>query len=408
MAGLFFRALAPVATGAILIASPLSAEPVAADDLRVVAFENNLIARDDLESPDAPRWTIEDRIEENRVPGLAVAIIEGGEIVWTRGYGVKLAGGEDAIDTDTVFSVGSISKMANAAIILRLVAEGLVDLDTDVNEYLTSWKVPDNQYTRENKVTLRAILSHTAGFNQHGFRDFQPGEALPTALQTLDGQSPATHDPVRVMFTPGEKMDYSGGGVTVSQVLVENVTGLSYPEAARKYLFEPLGMTRSTFVNPLPESHGDIARAHDAQGAPAALPRGWEAMPEMAASGLWTSVNDLSCFVLTLMESYHGENDFLPQALIEDMMTRVPNSWHGLGPRLNGEGQTRVFHHGGANDSYRARIEGHLNTGAGIILLTNGLRGIELNREVRRSAEDAFNWAVKEDDGAYSPPDFVE
>lgn len=408
MAGLFFRALAAVATGAILAASPLSAEPLADDDPRVVAFENNLVARDDLEASDAPRWTIEDRIEENRVPGLAVAIIEDGEIVWTKGYGVKLAGGEDPIDTDTVFSVGSISKMANAAIILRLVAEGLVNLDTDVNEYLTSWKVPDNQYTRENKVTLRAILSHTAGFNQHGFRDFQPGEVLPNALQTLNGQSPATHDPITVMFTPGEKMDYSGGGVTVSQVLVEDVTGLSYPEAARKYLFEPLGMTRSTFINPLPASHGDIARAHDAQGAPTALPRGWEAMPEMAASGLWTSVNDLSRFILVLMESYHGESDFLPQALIEDMMTRVPNSWHGLGPRLNGEGQTRVFHHGGANDSYRARIEGHLNAGSGVVLLTNGLRGIELNREVRRSAEDAFNWAVNEDDGAYSPPDFVE
>jgi len=389
-------------------AAPAAADMLAASDPRIKSFENNLIARDDLDQPNAPRWTISERQAENRVPGLAVAVIDDGEVVWTKGYGVKTAGGGNSINADTVFSVGSVSKIANAAIVLRLAAEGLVDLDTDVNEYLTSWKVPENRYTRENKVTLRAILSHTAGFSQHGFPDFQPGEDLPSALDTLEGRRPAKHGPVRVMFTPGEKMDYSGGGVTVSQVLVEDVTGLSYEEAAQRYLFEPLGMTRSTFVNPLPASHGNIARAHDAQGAPAALPRGWEAMPEIAASGLWTSASDLSRLVLALMKSHAGESDFLPRDLAADMMTRVPNSWHGLGPRLNGEGKTRVFHHGGANNSYRARIEGQLGTGGGLVLLTNGLRGIELIREVRRSAEDAFGWTVKEDEGAYAAPDFVE
>lgn len=389
----------------IAAAAIASSAAVAADDPRVEAFATGFVDGADPDDPDTPRFRIEERLSLHGTPGLGVAIIDDGEIVWAGGYGRQQAGGDDAIGADTVFSVGSVSKMVNAALILRLAVEGAVDLDTDVNEYLTSWKVPDNRHTRKKKVTLRAILSHTAGFNVHGFPDFQPGAALPSAIDTLEGRRPAKNRPVRVTFVPGDHMDYSGGGITVSQVLVEDVTGMSYEAAARKYVFEPLGMTRSTFENPLPASHGDIARAHDQQGRPAAAPRGWEAMPEMAASGLWTSANDLALFVQALIKSAQGTDDFLPAALATDMMTRVPNSWHGLGPRLNGEGPTRVFHHGGANDSYRAWIEGHLTTGDGAVFLTNSRGGHFVVREARRSVGEAFDWATSIEDD-YEEPAF--
>ena len=309
------------------------------------------------------------------------------------------------IDTDSVFSVGSVSKIANAALILRLVVEGKVDLDTDVNTYLKSWKVESNRYSRERKVTLRMILAHTAGFSQHGFGDFYPGEQLPNALQTLNGEYPAKHGPVELMFTPGTEMDYSGGGTTVSQVLVEDVTGMKYEEAAQKFVFNPLGMTRSTFANPLPASHGNIAKAHDGDGNPTALPRGYEAMPEMAASGLWTTANDLAKLVIAFQKSLQTDNGFIPKELAQDMMTRVNNSWHGLGPRINGEGQNKVFHHGGANNSYKAWIEGHLATGTGIVVLTNGRNGHRLYSEIRKSAEDVFNWPV-DVSTSFQRPDF--
>jgi CubicO group peptidase (beta-lactamase class C family) len=294
--------------------------------------------------------------------------------------------------------------MINAALILRLVSEGKLELDKDVNDYLKSWKVPINKFTNQNKVTLRAILSHTAGFSQHGFKDFQPHEKLPSAIETLMGQSPAKHKAVRLQFVPGEQMDYSGGGITVSQVLIEDVTDLSYEDAARKYVFEPLGMTRSTFINPLPSDYGNIARAHDEFGEPAALPRGWESMPEKAASGLWTSADDLAVFNIALLTSMQTENSFLPSSIARDMMTRVSKSWHGLGPRLNGVEETRVFHHGGANDSYGAWIEGHPQSGNGIVVLTNGTDGHWIHSEVRKSAEDAFGLTVKSD-GGFEEPD---
>ncbi|MEM9386891.1 MAG: serine hydrolase domain-containing protein [Pseudomonadota bacterium] len=382
--------------GVLILCAPFccSAEPYTADHPRIQAFETGLVERASRGDSAARQYTIEERLSHHGVPAVAVAILEDGQVMWARGYGTKLAGEEMPVDADTVFSVGSVSKMVNAALVLRLQAQGELDVDTDVNEYLRSWSVKTSRHTRQQPVTLRAILSHTAGFSQHGFGDFQPGEALPTALQTLNGEPPAKHRAVRVTFKPGTRMDYSGGGTTVSQVLVEDVTRLDYLEASTRYVFDPVGMARSTFANPLPASHGNIARAHNADGEPTALPRGWEAMPEMAASGLWTSANDLGAFVATLINSARGDDDFLPPQIIADMMQRVPQSWHGLGPRLNGEGSNRVFHHGGANDSYRAWIEGHLDSGDGIVMLTNGRNGHQLYSEVRFAAEQAFEWQV--------------
>ena len=362
-------------------------------------YKNDLIDRSERGNPKARRWTVQQRLDVYKVPGVAVAVIKNGRVVITEGFGTKLAGTREPIDGDTVFSVGSVSKMANAALILRLVDAGRLDLDRDVNAYLKRWKVAESDYTKKQKVTLRAILSHTAGFNVHGFADFSPNEKLPTLLQTLNGQSPAKHEPIAVIQTPGTQMRYSGGGTTVSQLIVEEVTGMAYPVAAKAFVFDPLKMTRSTFVNPLPASHGNIARAHDDQGRPTALPRGWESMPELAASGLWTSVNDLAKLVTALS----GRTKFLSSTVRQDMLTRVPNSWHGLGPRLNGEGVSRVFHHGGSNDSYKAWIEGHPATGDGVIILTNGARGAFVRSELRDALDREMSWAVKYPDHFKSP-----
>lgn len=344
-----------------------------------------------------------DRLVAHNVPGVAVAIIEDYDIIWISGYGSKRAGLDEPVDGDTVFSVGSVSKMVNAALALRLVDTNKITLDNNINQHLVTWQVPSNRYSRQSPVTLRKILAHTAGFSQHGFPDFLPGEALPNAIQTLNGLHPAKHSRVRLMFTPGVRMDYSGGGITVSQVAIEDVTKLDYPTAAKKWVFEPLNMTRSTFENPLPNHYGNVAFAHDSDGEPVGLPRGYEAMPEMAASGLWTSAKDLANFVIALMNSHRNDEQFLTKSSAQDMMTRVANSWYGLGPRLNGNSNNRVFHHGGANNSYRAWIEGHLATGSGIVILTNGTNGHWIYREMRRSAARAFNWPINQDTGYEEP-----
>lgn len=370
---------------------------------QIKAFEQGVVSRWEFGRNSPQQHSIESRLRAHQVPGAAVGIIKNGKVVHAKGYGQRMVNKDTPVDANTLFSVGSVSKMANAALILKLVEEKQLDLDSEVNQYLKSWKVPQNRYTRKLPVTLRTILSHSAGFNIHGFADFQPGARLPSVLDTLYGRSPALHRPVLVTFLPGSAMDYSGGGITVSQLVATDKTGLNYPELTRRLVFAPLNMNRSTFQNPLPAFTKNVAHAHDEDGRPATRERGWEAMPEMAASGLWTSASDLAGFVVALIQSYRSNHGFIEQSLAQDMMNRENNSWYGLGPRINGEGETLVFHHGGANNSYRAWIEGHLTTGDGIVVLTNGTNGHFIHQEIRRAAQQAFGWQIKSDGGFEEP-----
>lgn len=355
---------------------------------RIAAFESGFPPAGD--SAAAPS-TVQERMAHYGVPGLSVAAINDGELAWAKGYGVRQAGTPEPIDTETVFSVGSVSKVGAAAATLRLVDADRLDLDRDVNEYLASWQVPEHEF--DEAVTLRRILSHTAGLTVHGFRDYQPGAELPTTVQILRGSGPSQSPPVFVDIPPGSQFRYSGGGVTVEQLVIEETMDGDFPSAARELVFEPLGMTRSTYENPIPASFGNIAKAHDEEGAPRALPRGYEAMPEAAASGLWTTPSDYAKLVIAFIESYRGvDGSFLSRDLARDVMTEVAPSSYGLGPELAGEGPARRFSHGGSNDSYKAYMRGHLETGDGVVIFTNGARGSELIGEALESVAAAEGW----------------
>lgn len=337
-----------------------------------------------------PRWSLAERMRHYKVPGVAIAVLKNGEVVQVAGYGVRQVGTQDKVDGDTLFSVGSISKMATATTTLRLVADGRLDLDRNVDDYLKRWKLPASTEVPQPRVSLRMLMSHTAGFGVHGFADYQPNEPLPTLVQVLDGQKPAKGEAVRFKNAPGAINDYSGGGVTVEQLVIEDATGKALGQVAEEQVFAPLGMRRSTFESPLSAARGNIAKAHNSDGAPVALPRGWESFAEAAASGLWSSADDLGRFVGGLIKSYQGRSDFLPQPLATAMMTEVSPSPFGLGPRVGGVGIGRYFAHMGANESYRAFFEGYPETGDGYVILTNGTNGTQLSFEIRNALSDAI------------------
>lgn len=345
----------------------------------------------------APRWSLAERMRHYKVPGVAVAIVRNGEVVQAAGYGLRQAGTQNKVDADTLFSVGSISKVATASTTLRLVAQGKLDLDRNADDYLKRWKLPASAQVLQPKVSLRMLMSHTAGFGVHGFEDYQPNDPLPTLVQVLNGQKPAKGEAVRFKHAPGAVNDYSGGGITVEEVAIEDATGKPLRQLAQEQVFAPLGMRRSTFESPLSAAHGNIAKAHDGEGAPVALPRGWQTFAETGASGLWTSANDLGKFVGGLIKSYQGRGDFLPQSLAIEMMTEVSPGVYGLGPRLGGSGKGRYFFHGGANDSYLAFMEGYPETGDGFVILTNGANGGQLHPEIRNALADAIGL------GAHAP-----
>lgn len=380
----------------IAVASLLSFSSFAADGSlaqRIRAVENGLRPAISIEGEAPVRWSLQERMAHWKVPGVSIAVVRDGKLAWAKGYGVKQVGSNDPVDTQTLFSVGSVSKVGAASITLRMVDAGALDLDRDVNEYLTRWKVPANAFTAIQPVTLRGILSHSAGLTLSGFPDFQPNEALPTVIDTLEGRPPAKTEPVRVFYTPGTRQSYSGGGTTVEQLAIESVSGLDFVAAAQKYLFTPLGMQRSTYQNPIPAERGNIAKAHDEQGRPTALPRGWETMPEMAASGLWTTPSEYARLLIALIDSYRGGKDtFLSTRLAGQMLTEVGRSRFGLGPQLDGQGVQRRFYHGGANDSYRAWFEAYPHSGNATVIVTNSSNGTQLMPEIVRAIAAAEGW----------------
>ena len=333
----------------------------------------NTISKDSLDK------AVNEMMKKYKVPGVSVGIIISGKLDTTFCYGLSQEQTENEVNSNTIFSVGSISKVVNALLILRLVEVGKLDLDTDVNEYLKDWKVEMNEFTKESPVTLRHILSHTAGFSVHGFGNYYPNEKLPNTLQILNGDKPAKNDKIELIHPVGTEYDYSGGGITVSQKIIEDITGMSYEKAAQELLLNPLNLKRTSFENPLPQSLGNIAKAHNQDGKLTSLPRGYQAMPEKAAAGLWTTPSDLS----KLLGLIVFDNIYISADSREDMTTRAKNSEFGLGPYVDNLDGKKVVVHNGVNDSYGAKFNLYWDEKTGYIIFANGTNGYEMIRELR-------------------------
>ena len=338
----------------------------------------------DLRERDSLDSAIDSLMTKHNVPGISIALMRKGKALPPKNYGIIQKGKTDKINDQTVFSVGSVSKVANAIIILKLVDEDKLDLDEDVNKYLKSWKIPANNFTENNPITLRQILSHTAGFSVHGFADYYPDEKTPNTVQILNGAKPAKSNKVEVIFAPGSRFKYSGGGITVAQQIIEDVTGMPYEKAAARLLFEPLGLKRTSFANPLPSGFGNIAKAHNEQGKAAAMPRGYQAMPEMAASGLWTTPSDfLNIFSELLNTDKNKSARYLSAELIKDMTTKQKNTEFGLGPKIEQYKDFKVITHNGSNESYKAHFSIFWAEKTGFAVFTNSANGLDFIRDVK-------------------------
>ncbi len=331
------------------------------------------------------------RMAHYHVPAVSVAVVDSGRIAWARGFGVTTAGTADSVTATTLFQAASISKPVAATAMLRLVEQGKLDLDTPVNTYLTSWKVPDNRFTAQAPVTLRRLVSHSAGMTIHGFPGYAAGEPVPTVPQVLDGEPPANTRPVRVDTVPGAIGRYSGGGVTVEQLVMTDVTGEPFPELMKRLVLDPVGMTSSTYEQPLPQSRrGEEATPYRSTGLP--VEGGWHTYPEMAAAGLWTTPTDLMKWAMAIAAARAGApGAILSQATATEMLTRQKDDF-GLGPGLGGEGQGFNFSHGGANEGYRCFVIYFPETGQGAAVMTNGDAGNTLAREIVLSIAAEYDW----------------
>lgn len=329
------------------------------------------------------------RMAAHKVPGVGVAVVHNGLFKWAKGYGLAEAGSGRRVTAETLFQAASISKPVTAMGALRLVQEGKVGLDEDVNKYLRTWKVPPSPAAKGKPVTLRELLSHSAGLNVHGFGGYEAGEPRPTLLQVLDGKPPANSPPIRIEAEPGVKMEYSGGGYCVVQQLIEDVTGQAFPAAMKRLVLDRIGMTASTYEQPIPAARaGAAASGHGEDGAP--IKGLWHVYPEMAAAGLWTTPTDLVHFGTELAKSAHGRsNHVLSMKVAGQMLTKQKGDF-GLGVALSKEG-VRGFAHGGANHGFRSQLI-ILDSGEGAVILTNGENGDKLYDEILKAIMKVYNW----------------
>jgi len=361
------------------------------DIILIDTIENNLLPAILVEGEKVEGMNLRKRMEHYKVPGMSIAFLNRGEIVWARGYGYTSVDSTRLVNENTLFQAASISKPVAAMAALALVEEGKLDLDANVNLYLEGWQLEENQFTTDEKVTLRRILSHSAGLTVHGFGGYASGDEVPDIIQILDGEEPANSGRIYPDTRPGKQYRYSGGGYTLMQKMLCDITGKDFPALMEELVLSKIGMNSSSYEQPLPEAlWANASSGHLGNGV--MIEGRWHTYPEMAAAGLWTTPSDLLKYAMEVQESFAGESNLvLSQEMTKEMLTAQINS-HGLGPALGGSGDSITFFHGGSNAGFRCSLYAFSKLGQGVAIMTNGDRGRELISELLRSFSAVYNW----------------
>ncbi|MBG0783669.1 MAG: beta-lactamase family protein [Anaerolineaceae bacterium] len=353
--------------------------------------------------PDSPeKYSLSDRMSNYNIPGLSLAVINDYEIDWAKCYGVLKNGTENRVEPNSIFQACSISKMVTTPLIMHLIENGTFDLDTDVNTYLQSWKVPESEFSKNCKVTLRGLLTHQSGVSRPtGGYNWEKG-TTPTLVQILNGEYPAVMKPTVVEFEPFSKWQYSNMGFAIIQLLLEEHYGKPYHQISQEMLLAPLGMKDSTFKYPLSDEWAKREISlHDRDGNPTypgIIPTA------EAHGGLMTTPTDLAKFGIALMRAYQGDSaGILTPSLAKDMMEQ--KTWiddisemglpfgMGFGCFMVGEGESKiVFHHGGNDPGASSLLIFMPERGFGAAFLANGLSGVDLSLEILAAIAHEYGW----------------
>jgi CubicO group peptidase (beta-lactamase class C family) len=356
---------------------------------RIARIQNGLLRPVVIAGDASSGLKLADEMAEMHVPGVSVAFIHAGKIEWARGFGLKSVGGA-AVTPETLFQAASISKPVAALAVLQFVEAGKISLDGDVNQYLKSWQVPANSFTDTSKVTVRELLTHSAGLTVHGFAGYAAGAVVPELRQVLNGEKPANSEAIRVDVKPGTIWRYSGGGYVVAQQMLQDLSGHPFPKLMHDTVLAPIGMMHSTYEQPLPQRRmAEAALPYRADGKP--VEGGPHTYPEMAPAGLWTTAPDLARYALEVQRGVAGgASKVLSKAMFQQMLTPGLHDW-GLGPELGGSAGHRYFEHGGANEGYRCQLVAY-DEGDGVVVMTNSDSGGPLTMEIVRSVAHEYGW----------------
>ncbi|KQV13847.1 hypothetical protein ASC97_31895 [Rhizobium sp. Root1203] len=352
-------------------------------------------------------------MRRDSIPGVALAVVNDAEVVWKGGFGVSGIDCPLPVTSSTLFQAGSISKPVFAIAVMCLVEAGLLDLDEDVNSYLTSWKVPANG-AWQPRITLRQLLSHSAATSVKGFPGYPSAGPRPTLLEVLNGRWPANSLPIAVEGIPGLTCRYSGGGTTIAQQVIMDVLGRPFPELMKELVLDPLGMVTSTYDQPLSaDKAASAARGHRWNADP--VSGGAYIYPEMAAAGLWTSAEELAELGARLIRLLQGGPSRLSlkkqnlEAMLRPQLTgeEIGQSFAGIGWFCEGKGDAFSFGHNGEDNGFLSRIRLFPEVGAGAAVLVNSIQGGPLISHIFSALAREFDWpSAHENLSAVVPLDY--
>ncbi len=336
-------------------------------------------------------FTLADRMKSNHVNGVSIALIKDYKIEWAKGYGWADSAQQRPVTTNTLFQAGSISKSLNGVGILKLVQEGKLSLDSDINTYLRSWKFPYDSLSKGKKITIANLLSHTAGLTVHGFDGYEKGDTIPTLIQILNGEKPANSKAIRSMYEPSLRSQYSGGGTTISQLILQDVTGQPYDTYMRENVLNPMGMSNSSYTQPPPAiKEGLLATGYYNDGSP--VKGKYHIYPEQAAAGLWTNPTDLAKYIIETQLSLQGKSNKVlsPETTRLRLSPYIDNA-AALGVFIIKKGAERYFNHDGSDEGFVAAYYGSMENGNGAVVMANTDNGSLLG-EIVNSLASVYGW----------------
>ncbi len=357
---------------------------------KIKKVENNLSGWLQI-GDEPPKYTLEERMKFYHANGVSIAVIKDYKIEWAKGYGWADSAEQRPVTTTTLFQAGSNSKSLNAIGVLKLAQEGNLDIYTDINNYLTSWKFPYDSLSKGKKITLANLLSHTAGLTVHGFPGYEKGDTIPTLVQILNGEKPANTAAIRSMYEPSLKHEYSGGGTTISQLIIQDVTGKPYDKYMWENVLKPMGMVYSSYTQPpAADKQSLLATGYYNDGK--AVKGKYHIYPEQAAAGLWTNPTDLAKYVIETQLALKGESQkVLSKKMTELRLTPYIDSSAAFGVFILNKKGIKYFTHGGVDEGFVSQYVGSFDGGDGVVVMTNTYN-TSLFNEIINSVATTYSW----------------